>query len=208
MDLKLLVWRRVLWPPLRLSTPARQPSPHTFAPPPDFMTFVHTVLCSPATQTHDVRRPCAGPSLTSSQNQLLKVGQHALFPLKAPPLFLSLTTHLINMTALHVGIANSGYTHRKRELVGLTDEIRSSGAQLVVDLSRIAGIGQFKSISCSPAAVFSRRHLFPGDQSVGKSSLIEAISAVRFLTRKATVVHNFNTSTLKFNMDSFSMLTS
>ncbi|KAK4705660.1 hypothetical protein P7C70_g541, partial [Phenoliferia sp. Uapishka_3] len=55
------------------------------------------------------------------------------------------------------GIANSHYAKSKGELVSLINEIRSGGAQLVVDLPRIAVIG---------------------NQSVGKSSLVEAISGI------------------------------
>lgn len=55
------------------------------------------------------------------------------------------------------GIANSDYARSKRALLSLVKEIRSSGAQLDIDLPRIAVVGK---------------------QSAGKSSLIEAISAV------------------------------
>lgn len=39
------------------------------------------------------------------------------------------------------GIAQSLYAKRNRELVGLINELRSFGAQAVVDLPRIAVIG-------------------------------------------------------------------
>ncbi|KAI5479945.1 hypothetical protein MNV49_002235 [Pseudohyphozyma bogoriensis] len=64
---------------------------------------------------------------------------------------------LVNPTTMPVGIAASNYAQNKKALVGLVNQIRSGGAQLDIDLPRIAVIGK---------------------QSAGKSSLIEAISAV------------------------------
>ena len=40
------------------------------------------------------------------------------------------------------GIANSGYASDRRDLIKLVNQIRSSGAQLVVDLPRIKVIGE------------------------------------------------------------------
>ncbi|GAA6042059.1 hypothetical protein JCM8097_004087 [Rhodosporidiobolus ruineniae] len=56
------------------------------------------------------------------------------------------------------GIANEAYAKKSRELVSLIDRLRSLGASSELDLPRIAVIG---------------------NQSAGKSSLVEAISGVR-----------------------------
>lgn len=75
-----------------------------------------------------------------------------------------------------IGIAASGYAQQKRQLVGLINEIRSSRASLVVDLPRIAVIGE--SFRPGGGAEANGSSL-PGKQSAGKSSLIGAISGVR-----------------------------
>ncbi|GAA5984146.1 hypothetical protein JCM10908_006068 [Rhodotorula pacifica] len=55
------------------------------------------------------------------------------------------------------GISASAYSAKRRQLVSLVDQLRSAGASTEIDLPRIAVIG---------------------NQSAGKSSLVEAISGV------------------------------
>ncbi|GAA6051379.1 hypothetical protein NBRC10513_000363 [Rhodotorula toruloides] len=59
------------------------------------------------------------------------------------------------------GISASAYSVKRRQLVSLVDQLRSAGASTEIDLPRIAVIG---------------------NQSAGKSSLVEAISGVRPLS--------------------------
>lgn len=56
-----------------------------------------------------------------------------------------------------VGIAASSFARSSGELIGLINDLRSSGAALELDVPRVAVIG---------------------NQSAGKSSLVEAISGV------------------------------
>ncbi|GAA6003650.1 dynamin family protein [Rhodotorula paludigena] len=62
------------------------------------------------------------------------------------------------MTAPAEGIAATAYAAKRRQLVSLVDSLRSAGASAEVDLPRIAVIG---------------------NQSAGKSSLVEAISGIK-----------------------------
>lgn len=61
------------------------------------------------------------------------------------------------MSSSSVGISSSSFAKSSGELIGLVNELRASGASLVLDVPRIVVIG---------------------NQSAGKSSLVEAISGV------------------------------
>lgn len=60
-----------------------------------------------------------------------------------------------------VGLSDSGYSQRRRKMMEIANKLHSTGVQLDMDLPQISVIGS---------------------QSVGKSSLIEAISGVSHIT--------------------------
>lgn len=64
------------------------------------------------------------------------------------------------MSSNSVGISSSSFAKSSGELIGLVNELRASGASLELDVPRIVVVG---------------------NQSAGKSSLVEAISGVRLV---------------------------
>ncbi|POY75200.1 hypothetical protein BMF94_1832 [Rhodotorula taiwanensis] len=73
---------------------------------------------------------------------------------------------LLNSASTPQGISASGYSIRRRQLVSLIDQLRAAGASTEIDLPRIAVIG---------------------NQSAGKSSLVEAISGIKVPRDAGTV---------------------
>lgn len=74
------------------------------------------------------------------------------------------------------GINSSRYARSRAEIINLINQMRAAGVATELDLPRVAIIGKAR-LDCSSAAI-ADPFLHLGNQSVGKSSLVESISGV------------------------------
>ncbi|KAI0694495.1 hypothetical protein BC835DRAFT_1415252 [Cytidiella melzeri] len=77
---------------------------------------------------------------------------------------------------LTAGISASDYAARTRRLIRLIKDLRALGGESELNLPRIAVIGAFMGLLHVLRATLS--DTLQGNQSAGKSSLVEAISGI------------------------------